>query len=222
MWINPDLVNFRFIPGYKYPEKSPILSKDKNPNTWVPALVAAFNGGYHLKDSQGGGYYYAGKVVKPLKPGQASLVIDNNGVLTVTPWRGGNLNGLAVVRQNLKPLIMDGRSQVKSSDTYWTWGGPVGKAIFTARSALGELPDGGIVFARGASVSPNAMASVMVKLGVSTAMMLDMNPHWPTGIYYTAAVRGGKPVAHKIMPFDIPASIYYKQDQKDFIVALAN
>ncbi len=54
MWMNPDLLRFRYIPGTAYPEGSPKRPQDRRPSTWVPRMVAAFNGAFHLKDRAGG------------------------------------------------------------------------------------------------------------------------------------------------------------------------
>ncbi len=52
-WMNPSLVRFRFIPGPQIPEKSRSRSIDNNPATWVPHMVAVFNGGFWLRDVLG-------------------------------------------------------------------------------------------------------------------------------------------------------------------------
>ena len=48
-------------------------------------LVAAFNGGFLMKDAQGG-YYTEGKTVYPLVTGAASLVTYADGSVTVGAW----------------------------------------------------------------------------------------------------------------------------------------
>ena len=64
------------------------------------------------------------------------------------------------------------------------------------------------------------LGSALAKIGVQTAIALDMNHTWPTGYYYDAARPGKRPVGHKILAETYyPPSKYYSQDKKDFIVA---
>ena len=85
MWMNAYALTFRYIPGYQYPEGSPQRSIDHKPSTWVPRMVAAFNGGFHLSDDVGG-YFYDGQTVKRLRPGLASLNITAGGRISVGVW----------------------------------------------------------------------------------------------------------------------------------------
>ena len=222
MWMNPQLLTFRYIPGTTYPENSPTRTIDTEPSTWVPRLAAAFNGAFHLKDDAGG-YYYAGTSVKHLQRGLAYFAVTKSGHLKVGVW-GKDLSsvaGLEAVRQNLPPLVVHGVSQASPSDDPGQWGLATGGLSTANRSALGVRADGSFVFAYGSEVRASTMARELVAVGVRTAVVLDMNKSWPMGFSY-AAPQGGQPPAGRPIQSGVyrDASTYYEQFKKDFVVAL--
>jgi len=219
MWMNPALLKFRFIPGYKYPEKSPSIRADLAPKTWMSNLVAAFNGGFKLSDHKGG-YQYHGTVVSPLKPGLATLTVDSSGHLKVGVWSPSSSSDVTAIRQNQSPLIEKGQLKATLKDRPDTWGRSLHNQAKTQRTALGQLADGSLVFATGAQVSAYEIGIVLRNVGAQTAITLDMNRTWPTGYVYDQAVTGKKPVGHKILKATYyPPSKYFVRDKKDFIVA---
>jgi hypothetical protein len=223
MWMNPDLLTFRYIPGYKFPEGSPARPVDNRPATWTSRMVAAFNGGFQLKDGVGG-YYYADRTVRPLKDGRASLIVASDGRLHVTVWSSGNRvpRGTLAIRQNLPPLVVAGRSRAKDGDGPAAWGNADHGNPRANRSALGELADGSLVFAYGSEVPAAAMGDALASVGARTAIMLDMNKSWPMGFVYDAPKGGHSPAGHCIQPrIWRDASSYVRRFSKDFVVALA-
>ena len=219
MWMNPDLLKFRYIPGYKYPEKSPHVPADAQPTTWLHGLAAAFNGGFKLSD-HAGGYAYHGAVVSPLRTGLATLTVDSGGHLQVAAWRPPSSPGEVAIRQNLLPLVADGVLAASPHDLPNAWGLSLGHQAKADRTALGQLRDGALIFATGNHVTAFELGSALTRLGVQTAIALDMNHTWPTGYYYDPAVAGQRPVGHKLLAETYyPPSKYYRQDKKDFIVA---
>jgi len=221
MWLKPSQLTFRYIPGYKFPENSPIRSIDRMPSTWVPRMAAAFNGGFHLKDD-GGGYFYDGQMVKPLRSGLAQFTITKSGQLGVSVGKlsSSALSHLSVVRQNLPPLVLKGKARAYPSDSPWKWGAADRGLQKANRSALGQLADGSLVFAYGSNVEAYELARSLAAVGVRTAVMLDMNKSWPMGFVYDAPRGGNLPVGHPIQA-DVwrDASAYYNQFSKDFVVA---
>ena len=220
MWMDAPALSFRFIPGYQYPEGSPQRSIDHTPSTWVPNMVAAFNGGFHLSDDVGG-YFYDGQVVKRLRPGLASLDVTNTGRISVGVWDRtvNSTAGFEVIRQNLQPLVWHGKTQAFPSDSASAWGRANGGLSHANRTALGERADGTVVFAYGYNVQAYEMADALVSAGVRTAVMLDMNKSWPTGYYYEPT-GVDRPKGHRILPaiYRNPDT-YFAQFKKDFIVA---
>ncbi len=221
LWIDPSSVSFRLVPGLKVPEGGPALPADNRPSTWLPRMVAAFNGGFMLKDKVGG-YFYAHHTVSPLVAGLGALEITTDGRLTVGQW-GRDLRltpRTVVVRENLPLLVDDGRSQVAATDTVRTWGIANGGLWTANRSALGELADGSLVYAYGHDVRPAAMAQALVRVGAQRAMVLDMNKSWPGGFVYRHTPQGL--VGQRIQPMETHApSVYQRRYTKDFIVVQA-
>lgn len=219
LWLNPDLLNFRFIPGYDSPGEGPRTTEDKDASTWVPDMIAAFNGGFLLKDGAGG-YYNRGETVRQLEDGYGSVKVSKDGRLTVGSYgREVTLDEDTVaIRQNLRPLIDNGESQASDNDSSQRWGIADGNASHAKRSAVGQLADGSIVFAYGNDVTATKLADAMVGVGVKQAVALDMNLTWPTGYYYT---RGdGQVDGHRIHPEIMrDPSTYLDSFKKDFFVA---
>ncbi|MEI6621594.1 MAG: phosphodiester glycosidase family protein [Actinomycetes bacterium] len=217
LWMDSSILKYRFVPGYAVPEGSPSTSADNKPSTWVPLAAAGFNGGFQLSDGRGG-YYYKGSTVRGLQDGLGAFMITSDGTLKVGKW-GRDLKKTAdtvVVRQNL-PLLVDNSKDVSQNNS-GGWGVADGGVLNAHRTALGQLPDGALVFAFGSNVTPYELAQAMVKVGAKNAMVLDMNKSWPTGFTYTHS--GKKTNGARIHP-DIwrDPSSYYERFQKDFVMA---
>lgn len=221
LWMDPTLLRFRYIPGTTYPEGSPVRAVDRTPATWVSQLVAAFNGGFELKSSAGG-YYYAGTLVRAMRPGLAAMEITADGRLRVGVW-GRDLALTAsteVVRENLRPLVDRHVSRASPSDSSSAWGLANGSLIHANRSALGQLDDGSLVFAYGSEVRAWQMGAALVQVRAAEAVMLDMNKSWPGGFTYTHI--GGKVTGRRIHPSMYHSgSVYLTRFTKDFVVAEA-
>jgi hypothetical protein len=220
LWMDPRLLSFRFVPGSQYPEGGSVLAADRNPSTWVPTLVAAFNGAFKLRDNVGG-YYYAGVTVSRLRTGLASLVIDGRGRLSVVQWGReiSSSTGLQVVRQNMRLLVDQYVAGTSPSDKNSAWGWADHNARLANRSALGELADGSLVFEYGHLLTAQDMAAGLVGLHARTAIMLDMNITQPGGFVYQQ-VPGGVD-GNRIVPWVVHApSVYLHPWIKDFVVAL--
>jgi hypothetical protein len=219
--MDPSRLRFRLVPGYAVPEGGPATQADSAPSTWVPTMLAGFDSGYKLADHVGG-YYYLGRAVAPLRRGLASLVVHRDGSLSVGVW-GRDVTmtpDTVVVRQNLRPLVLDGVSQASVSDGVRTWGKSNGDRPLANRSALGRLPDGSFVFVFAHLVTAAGLADVLVSVGVREAIDLDMNVSWPTGFVYSH--KGGRVVGAKINPHVArPPSTYLTRFKKDFVVVEA-
>lgn len=220
LWMDSSRLRFRYVPGYGVPEAGPIRPADDRPSTWVPRMVAAFNGGFRLADDVGG-YFYAGQLVRPMLDGRAAFQIFTNGRLRVGVW-GQDLSQTAdtvVVRQNLGPLVVDYQSQASSSDAPDAWGAANGGLPHANRTALGQLSDGALVFAYGSEVPAVDMARAMTQVRARTAMVLDMNKSWPSAFVYRHIA--GRTVGQRIQP-DIwrDPEMYLHPFKKDFVVAM--
>ncbi len=221
LWMDPTLLRFRFVPGRRWPEGSPVRAVDRRPSTWVPDLVAAFNGGFKLSDHVGG-YFYAGRTVVPLRDGLASLVVGLDGSMRVAVW-GRDLRGTAgllAVRQNLPPLVDRGRSMTRSTDGVTTWGLPYHHVPRTNRSALGQLADGSMVYVYLHDALAPELAAALVRLGAVTGIALDMNTGWPAALVFRHS--GGHVVGTRLSPvMHQYLNAYYSRPEKDFIAVEA-
>jgi hypothetical protein len=163
------------------------------------SLVAAFNGGFKMADADGG-YYSEGRMVRPLVRGAASLVIYADGAVTVGAW-GSDVSmtpSVTAVRQNLVPLVVNGRPTARAVSPDWrAWGRtcPCGKGQRGTdrqwRSGLGVTADGALVYVAGAQLTPAEVADLLVRAGVVRGMELDINPTWPVFASFRPAAQGG-------------------------------
>lgn len=177
-------------------------------------LLAAFNGGFMLK-ARAGGYEQEGHIIRALRRGLASLVIDRSGHATVGMWgEGVPVPGDAVysVRQNLWPLLAHGRPTAESA-RWWRWGGTIGHLEYVARSAVGENAAGELLFAASMHTTPADLAKALASKGAVIAMELDINPEWVQ--FDTARHPGGKLTA-QIPGQHRPASQYLDGWTRDF------
>jgi hypothetical protein len=165
-----------------------------------------------------GGWVGWGTVWRPPETGDASLVVQNNGMATVGVW-GRDVNGgpdVAYVRQNLTPLI-DGGQPVASAGSPGAWGASI-SGPNTWRSALGIDAHGALVFAAGGGITPAALAQALVAAGVQRAMELDINPSWVSFNTYQPGSDGG---VHGTKVYGLHADDrYLSPDSRDFIAML--
>jgi hypothetical protein len=181
-------------------------------------LLAGFNGGFKL-NAGAGGYEQEGHVIKPLLPGYASLIIDRSGKARIAVWgSGAPARGEAVysVRQNLTPLVLDGRP-LPAVVNWWAWGGTVGGLEDVARSALGEDRDGDLIYAGSMSATPADLAAVLVRAGARIAMELDINPNW---VQLDVAPRPGARLRAQVPGQWRPADQFLAGWDRDFIAVL--
>ena len=144
--MDPSRLRFRFIPGFKVPEAGPVRAVDRNPATWVPWMLAAFNGAFKLVDHPGG-YFYDGRTVVRLRPGLASLVVALDGSMRVVVWSRARHHHRSA-RRAPEPQATRPRGALHDtrSDGPLTWGRPLHGLSHTNRSALAMLRDGSLVY----------------------------------------------------------------------------
>jgi hypothetical protein len=182
-------------------------------------LLAAFNGGFKL--SQGvGGYEQERHVAAALRDGLTSLVIDRSGRARIGIWgHGVPVRGEAVysVRQNLPPLVLDGRPTAIAAD-WGLWGATLGGGEYVARSAVGQDAAGDLIYAGSMSVSPVDLARALARAGARIGMELDINPEW---VQLDVARHPGGPLRAAIRGQNRPADQFLAGWARDFITVLA-
>jgi hypothetical protein len=178
-WIDPTLVRAVLYGGVQEPggggwqDQGTVAPGDR------PNLLAAFNSGFKLKDSEGG-YFAEGRMVRLLRPGVATLLIRSDGTPTVgVLGRDFQMGpGVAFARQNLSLIVDNGQPVPDLTQSSAKWGATLGNKVLVWRSAVGVTPDGALLFAGGNDLSIVTLARVMARAGAVRAMELDINPGW--------------------------------------------
>ncbi len=166
-------------PGGNWPTRAQVPPAD------VPAVAATFNSGFKLRDVTGG-FYLNGRTAQTLQDGQASLVIDNRGQLTVGQWgRDVTMSPrIAAVRQNLA-LIVDSGHLVDglTVNADHRWGTAHNQLQYTWRSGIGIDNGGNTIYVAGDKLNLAMLASAMTRAGVVRGMQLDIH----TGMAFFAS-----------------------------------
>jgi len=196
-WLDPKLLAFAQVPGSKVPEVEGLESRTgRVPKELQPFYVAGLNGGFLMRDSQGG-YSFGGKVYRRLIDGKASLVTYNDGSFDVVQWgRDPVKSNIQSVRQNMELIVDGGVSQVVNEDQSkwgWAWQGVGSGKNLVWRSAIGIRYDGSMVYVIGGVMSAKSLGDVLVRAGARRAILLDMNEAYANGFLY-GPYKGGKKI----------------------------
>ncbi len=224
VWMNQQLLRFELRPG----------TEDPGPADWgtpamIPAghrrgLLATFNGGFKIANSQGG-FYLNGITRGSLQAGAASMVYYRSGLMTVGVWdRGVRMSpAVAGVRQNLKPIVAHGRVPATvNSNIETSWGATLGGGYYVWRSGIGVTRDGRVVFVYGPALNVQDLAGLLRRAGCVTAMQLDINPDWMSFMYYLPRHHPGDPTPVNLLPDQVqPPDRYYSLANRDFTAVFA-
>jgi hypothetical protein len=147
-------------------------------------LVATFNSGFKLADSNGG-FAYHGHTYAPLHDGMATIVGYRSGRVNVVAWSGGPNAGPDVVfaRQDLPLIVNNGHVNPNLSDGP-EWGATLGNAVFVWRSAVGIDRHGNLIYVAANQQTVASLAKILIHAGAVRAMELDINSYWPSFITY--------------------------------------
>jgi hypothetical protein len=219
-WIDPHLVRFDLYAGVQEPggrdwqHQAPIKASDR------VDLLAAFNSGFKLKDSQGG-YYADGKTVRDLRDGAATLAINADGTPTVGQW-GRDVSmapTLAFARQNLSLIVDNGQPMAGlDTDSIYKWGATLGNKVQVWRSGVGVTANGALIYVAGNNLSISMLASVMSRAGAVRAMELDINSAWVEFVSYGPAVPSSALPDSKLLPdMSGGTSKYLGDNSRDFV-----
>jgi len=215
-WMSSRL-RFVLHPGYEDPGTTGMSVPSTLSGSALDGLAATFNGGFKLKDANGG-YYDNGYTASPLVDGAASLVIDKSGHATVGVWGSDVRMGpnVAFVRQNLQPLIVGGQVAPNlDSNVQASWGTTVGGSLAVWRSGIGVTSSGDLVYVGGDALTVSALADLLQRAGAQTAMQLDINKAWVSYMWYSH--HGSTPVPHKLGHFQRPGERYLGPVSRDFV-----
>jgi hypothetical protein len=217
-WMSGQHTRLVQHPGSVDPGHLSLWSNGSNvTNAAASGLVAAFNGGFKIKDSRGG--FYANRhTMGVLRKGAASLVVYSNGTTAIGVWgRDVRMTSDVVsVRQNLQLLVDNGHlannldAAVKSS-----WGVTVGASTYVWRSGIGITSKGDLLYALGDALSARSLATLLEHAGAVRAMQLDINKTWTSYMWFTPKSTG-KLTPHKALNFNRPADRYFSPTSRDF------
>jgi hypothetical protein len=201
-WMDTNLLSAQLYSGSKSPGGGPYQFTAPVEPAQAATLVAAFNGGFLMKDA-GGGYLTEGKTIDPLVNGSASLVIHSDGAVNVGAWGTDVVMtpDVIAVRQNLVPLVEGGQPTAQASNPNWAvWGATCGVSSCSGagienqwRSGTGVTANGALVYVAGPALDPLQLAQLLVQAGVVRGMELDINPSWP--VFASYAPPAGAPAA---------------------------
>ena len=232
-WMDTTQLSARLYSGSLSPGGGPFKYTAPVAPSAASSLVAAFNGGFQMKDAHGG-YYTEGRMIRPLVNGAASLVIYANGSVSVGAW-GSDVTmtrSVVAVRQNLFPLVVNGRPTARATTRTWrVWGGtcPCGPGLHGSehqwRSGLGITADGALGYVVGPGRIPVQVADLLVRAGAVRGMELDINPSWPVFASFKPATPGGlADPANGVRLTDTsrgPATFFDPKYARDFITMSA-
>ena len=192
MRIDPTLIRGQLRPRTRDPGGSWRASASVTPSE-QSTIAAVFNGGFRLSDRSPSGYFSEGRTVAPLRDGDASLVLHNDGTADVGAWNHEVQMSptVASVRQNLVPLV--GAGQVNPSCATGgsrEWGNTVGQAAYIHRSGFGVTATGAEVYAGGPALSVCTLGRILQDAGVVRGMELDINPTRVSSAYFHAKPNG--------------------------------
>jgi hypothetical protein len=154
---------------------------NKVPPELQPSLLAVMNGGFRLEHIKGG-YVTEGRVVKPLRQGDATLAIGHDGKVVIGQL-GRDIfddGSWLSLRQNLVLIVDNGVSRVQAGIAagVW-WGADFGNRVYVPRSAVCKLRDGRLAYSLIGNVDAEQFAQSLIAIGCVKAMQLDINGTWP-------------------------------------------
>jgi hypothetical protein len=180
IWIDPTVLRLRQYPGLKIPG-SPWDRPANVESARQSELVAAFSGGFRLKDSNGG-MILGQQTLRAMRVGGATIAIDSNGMPNIGAWGTdiSNSASLDSARQNLDPIVIDGAPApdlATDANRKWGFTGPKNKTAVW-RSGAGIRSDGSLVWVGGDGLTVESLAETLVRAGAVRGMQLDINQEW--------------------------------------------
>jgi hypothetical protein len=234
-WMDTRLLAARLYSGSESPGGTGWHYSAPVASAQAVTLVAAFNGGFQMKDARGG-YFAEGRNPYPLARGAASLVFYASGAVTVGTWGTDvrQVRGVVAVRQNLTLLVSGGRPTAAARGDWHHWGNTCGVTSCAAwvpevehqwRSGVGVTASGALVYALGPGLAPLQLAWLLARAGALRGMELDINPEWPVFAAYGPAAAAGRatPVNGRKLLATVqgPGTFFERQWARDFITMSA-
>ncbi|QXC61606.1 phosphodiester glycosidase family protein [Aquihabitans sp. G128] len=217
-WLSPDL-QFHVVPGTTQPGGT-WSTTGQVPSALRSSLVAVFNGGFKYQDLTGG-FEAEARVARRLVVGQASLVVRRDGSAQVGAW-GTDIApspDIVAVRQNLMPIVEQARSVPGLLTLHdGSWSTEHHQVQRTPRSALGQRPDGSLVYVAGPDLDLAQLAAGLVQAGAVTGMELDIHPNMVVFHLFAGGNATGPGTSKELLQVMTAASDrYLTPDRRDFV-----
>ncbi len=176
--MNQNLVRFELRPGSEDPGPGNWKARPYIPPGTRSGLLATFNGGFKIAQSDGG-FYLNGATAGTLTDGVASVVYYRDGRISIGVW-GQTVRmtpDVVGVRQNLHLIVENGQiPSTVDTNVETSWGATLGGSYFVWRSGIGMTKDGRIIFVYGPALNVRELAELLQRAGAVSAMQLDINP----------------------------------------------
>ena len=189
-WMDTKILSGQLYSGSQIPGSGPFPFTAPISAVASKTLVAAFNAGFRMQDANGG-YFTNNKMILPLRPGAASVVVYKDGTMNIGQWgRDFHMTPtVASVRQNLD-LIVDHGAAVPGLALQNTnrWGKTLGGTFNVFRSGMGITANGALVYVGGPGLSISDLANTLVRAGAVRGLELDINTDWVQYSTYSGAI----------------------------------
>ncbi len=159
------------------------------PQTDLPVLVAAFNGGFRAIN----GYFgmmVSGQTILPPQPNSDTIALYRDGSIRIAPWTmlESTLPQMDSFRQTPPYLAYQGQINPSLLNEQSTlWGATLDRHTVIWRSALGISTDGRTLFyGAGESLTARRLAEAMLAAGASDVAELDVNLSFERFLSYDA------------------------------------
>ena len=223
VWFDPTVLSLRQYPGLKIPG-SPWDRPAKVELARQSKLVAAFSGGFRLRDSNGG-MILGHRTLQPMRVGGATFAIDDNGMPNIGGWGTDIHNSptLDSARQSLDLILINGRPApdlVTDANRKWGFTGPKNRTAVW-RSGAGIRDDGSLVWVGGDGLTVESLAETLQRAGATRGMQLDINQEWVQLNTYTLGDNGvvhGRRLLHGMQH---TGDRWLAVDTRDFIAVFA-
>jgi hypothetical protein len=213
-WIDSSRTALQLYPGRYEPPAGSIRGPMEVPPQLRGQLLATFNSGFRLEDSEGG-FAALGRLFAPLRDGLGTLVGFRDGSVDVRAWTGGPEPGPGVqfARQNLPLIVQSGKLNPRLSNGS-EWGATLGNEIRVWRSGVGVDAHGDLLYAAADNQTAESLALILQRAGAVRAMELDINYEWVTFNFYGGF---GAVDPAKLLPgMNREATRYLSPDDRDF------
>jgi hypothetical protein len=223
VWFDPTVLSMRQYPGLKIPG-SPWDRPPSVEATRQAKLVAAFSGGFRIRDSNGG-MILGHRTLQPMRVGGATFAVDDTGMPNIGAW-GTDIRNSATLdsaRQSLDLILIDGAPApdlTTDANRKWGFTGPKNKSAVW-RSGAGIRADGSLVWVGGDGLTVESLAETLGRAGAIRGMQLDINQEWVQLNTYAVGSNG---VVHgrRLLPgMQHTGNRWLTADTRDFVAVFA-